>query len=143
MRITSRSIEETYTAAARTAGRVRKVPVISLNGQLGAGKTIFAKGLAMALGIKDPDVVTSPTFTLIHEYKKSGRPVLYHMDFYRLESEEQARPLGLEEYFSSGIPVVVEWGDKFSGLLPSKHIHVEITLVHETERIIDIKAPRR
>jgi len=106
----TRSEEET-----RECGRdfVRKISVPSLvlvSGELGAGKTVFVKGMALGLGIL-PDTVQSPTFSLIHEYPSS--PPLYHMDFYRLNRWEEIVDLGLEEYLEREGIVAIEWGEKF------------------------------
>jgi tRNA threonylcarbamoyladenosine biosynthesis protein TsaE len=99
--------------------------VIALIGPLGAGKTTLVKGLARACGI-DPDTVTSPTFTLAHEYR-SGTLPLYHLDWYRLGSAREAMAAGLQEYCPSTDGVtVIEWADLFPELLPSARW--EITL---------------
>jgi tRNA threonylcarbamoyladenosine biosynthesis protein TsaE len=90
--------------------------VLALCGDLGAGKTHFVKGLAIALG--SDAAVTSPTFTLIHEYL-GGRLPLYHFDFYRLEDEDEALKIGLDEYLDGDGVCVVEWADKFPDLLPA------------------------
>ncbi|OHE77089.1 MAG: tRNA (adenosine(37)-N6)-threonylcarbamoyltransferase complex ATPase subunit type 1 TsaE [Verrucomicrobia bacterium RIFCSPHIGHO2_12_FULL_41_10] len=104
--------------------------VINLEGPLGAGKTHFVKGMALALGIEQE--VTSPTFTLLHSYGKSENR-LHHFDFYRLKSEFEAIDLGLDDYFSEGISVV-EWGNKFPQLLPPATLHITITPLGEYER---------
>lgn len=90
--------------------------VWALVGDLGAGKTHFVKGLAEGLGAAA--TVTSPTFTLVHEYA-SGRLPLYHLDFYRLESADEALNLGLDEYLDGDGLTVIEWADKFPMLLPA------------------------
>ena len=89
--------------------------MLALDGDLGAGKTHFVKGIAAGLGC-DGDV-TSPTFTLVHEYT-GGRLPLFHFDFYRLESEDETLRLGLDDYLGSGGVLVIEWAGKFSALLP-------------------------
>ena len=86
-------------------------------GDLGAGKTHFVKGLAV--GLNSEAAVTSPTFTLIHEYV-GGRLPLYHFDFYRLEDEDEALKIGLDEYLQGDGVCVIEWADKFPGLLPAE-----------------------
>lgn len=91
-----------------------------LRGDLGAGKTTLVKGIAEALGAADPDEVTSPTFTLVHEYDgtREGRPVkLFHLDVYRLEGERQLETLGLEELLTPDSLVLVEWGEKFKSIM--------------------------
>jgi tRNA threonylcarbamoyladenosine biosynthesis protein TsaE len=130
----TRSADETFEVGRRLALDIRGGPVILLTGQLGAGKTVFAKGLAAGLGI-DPDEVTSPSFTLINEY--DGRQKLYHVDLYRLETS-QTEGLGLEEIMENGSAVVViEWADRLPSVPPGA-IHVEIDYVSETERRIVI-----
>ena len=99
-------------AAGLTAG-----DVVALRGQLGAGKTHFAKGIVRGLG-GDPDGVTSPTFTLVHEYSGTSTPV-FHFDFYRMESPEEVLGIGWDDYVEEGEGIVlVEWADKFPELIP-------------------------
>lgn len=109
---------ETADAGRALAGELRAGDVLALVGPLGAGKTQFVKGLAAGLGL-DPAGVTSPTFTLLHEYHAPGaRRPLFHFDFYRLETAAEAAALGLEELFEGGGITAVEWADKFPELLP-------------------------
>lgn len=89
--------------------------VLALQGDLGAGKTHFTKGLAEGLGCSSE--VTSPTFTLVHEYH-GGRLPLYHFDFYRMESEDEVLRVGWDEYLDEEGVLVIEWPDKFPGLMP-------------------------
>lgn len=103
--------------AAQWSADLRGGEILALCGSLGAGKTHFTQGLARGLGI-DPQSVTSPTFTLIHEYT-GGRLPLYHFDFYRLESEQELLGVGWEEYLDEPGVVVAEWADKFPHLLPA------------------------
>lgn len=113
--ITSRSPAETFALGQKHAGSLRNGSVLALVGDLGAGKTHFVKGLAAGLG--HAEEVTSPTFTLLHEYA-GGRLPLYHFDFYRLDSEDEALRMGLDDYLEATGVCVVEWGDKFRSLLP-------------------------
>jgi tRNA threonylcarbamoyladenosine biosynthesis protein TsaE len=113
--ITSRSPAETFALGQKHAASLRNGSVIALVGDLGAGKTHFVKGLAAGLG--HAEEVTSPTFTLLHEYA-GGRLPLYHFDFYRLDSEDEALRMGLDDYLEATGVCVVEWGDKFRSLLP-------------------------
>ena len=126
----SSSVEETYALAKKIADTLTLPAVISLNGPLGAGKTHFVKGMALALGIDQE--VTSPTFTLLHSYG-SAEKRLHHCDFYRLKNAEEASYLGLEDYFSEGI-TVIEWGNKFPNLLPPSTFHISISPLSENER---------
>jgi tRNA threonylcarbamoyladenosine biosynthesis protein TsaE len=100
---------------AETA-QLRRGDVLALCGELGAGKTHFVKGVAAGLGTEAE--ITSPTFTLIHEYT-GGRLPLYHFDFYRLEDEDEALKIGLDEYLDGDGVCIIEWADKFPGLLPA------------------------
>ncbi len=111
----SHSAEETIALGRTTAATLRRGDVLALCGDLGAGKTHFVKGLAAGFGAQTG--VTSPTFTLIHEYP-GGRLPLYHFDFYRLEDEDEALKIGLDEYLDGDGVSVIEWADKFPALLP-------------------------
>ncbi len=97
--------------------------VIALNGDLGAGKTVFAQGVARGLGIGE--TVTSPSFVLMNVYQ--GRLTLYHFDFYRLEQNSELDSLDLEEYFEDEGVVLVEWAEKFAGILPPDRLEITIT----------------
>jgi len=114
--IISRSADETASFGHAQAAALRRGDVLALCGDLGAGKTQFVKGLAAALG--SDATVTSPTFTLIHEYL-GGRLPVYHFDFYRLEDEDEALKIGLDEYLEGDGVCVIEWADKFLNLLPA------------------------
>lgn len=103
-----------------------------LHGDLGAGKTHFVKGAARFFGV-DPDTVSSPTFTLIHEYRDGSIPV-YHFDFYRLKSEEEALDIGAEEYFFDDGICFVEWPEKAAGIIPTDAIWIDIKHKSEGER---------
>ncbi len=104
----------------RTLARLLKPPqLLLLRGDLGTGKTTLVKGIALELDAADADEVTSPTFTLLHEYDgtQAGRPVkLFHLDVYRLESERQLETLGLDELLTPDALVLVEWGEKFKSI---------------------------
>jgi tRNA threonylcarbamoyladenosine biosynthesis protein TsaE len=113
--IISHSPEETIAFAQALAATLRRGDVLALSGDLGAGKTHFVKGLAAGLG--STTSVTSPTFTLIHEYS-GGRLPLFHFDFYRLDDADEALKIGLDEYLDGDGVCVIEWGEKFPGLLP-------------------------
>jgi tRNA threonylcarbamoyladenosine biosynthesis protein TsaE len=118
----SYSPEETRTLARHLARRFQPGDVVLLEGDLGAGKTTFAQGVAIGLGIEDP--VDSPTFTLIKEYH-GGRVPLYHMDVYRIQSPEEE--LGWDEYFYGEGVTLIEWASRILPWLPEKAIHVELS----------------
>lgn len=110
---------ETIEVGRKLAGLLTPPQLLLLHGDLGTGKTTLVKGIAQALDAAEPDEVTSPTFTLLHEYDGSrhGKPVkLYHLDVYRLESERQLDTLGLDELLTPDALVLVEWGDKFKSI---------------------------
>src|ERR1700736_416773 len=113
--------EETRFIGSEFVGNVTTGTVLSLIGDLGAGKTEFVKGLALGLGIDSE--VTSPTFTILHEYK-GGRLPLFHMDFYRLRTERELDEIGFDEYLKAAGLCAIEWGDRFPDRLPSDSIKV-------------------
>ncbi|MDP1809075.1 MAG: tRNA (adenosine(37)-N6)-threonylcarbamoyltransferase complex ATPase subunit type 1 TsaE [Actinomycetota bacterium] len=116
------SESETKHLAKSLAPHLQPGDIISLTGDLGAGKTRFVQGLAEGLGIKE--AVTSPTFIIIREYQ--GRLPLYHFDVYRLTSSSELAPLGHEEYFYGEGVTVIEWGDKIIEALPDDRLTIEM-----------------
>ena len=104
--------------------------LLILRGDLGTGKTTLVKGIAQALDAAEPDEVTSPTFTLLHEYDgaRDGKPVkLFHLDVYRLEGERQLETLGLDELLTPDALVLVEWGEKFKSISKKSTGEIAIT----------------
>lgn len=132
----SNSPEETESFGRQFAGAVKAGEVLALVGDLGSGKTVFVKGLGAALGCNA--AVTSPTFTLIHEYS-GGRLPIYHFDFFRVEDREVAKRLGLDDYFFGDGVSVVEWADKFPELIPEKARWISFETKSETQRSITTK----
>ncbi len=116
----SHSQEQTRKIGRFLGERILSGTVITLNGELGAGKTVLAKGVGEGLGIKK--AITSPSFVLMNIYH--GRFNFYHFDFYRLEEEEELGELGLEEYFYDEGVVLVEWADKFIDSLPATRLDI-------------------
>lgn len=102
--------------------------IICLNGELGSGKTLFTKGFAQALGIKDN--ITSPTFSIIKEYE--GELPLYHMDVYRLDGNTSG--VNVEEYFTKGGVVIIEWADTIKDILPKERLDIKIKVLDENKR---------
>jgi len=132
---TTHSPEETFALAKSIGEQLKGGEIFLLSGDLGAGKTVFAKGLAAGLEI-DPAEVTSPSFTLINEY--AGRLRLYHIDLYRLDSGA-CRELGLEEIFADEQAVtVIEWAERLTDV-PAGAIRIIIEYVSDTERRIHIE----
>ena len=114
---------ETIELGRRLAGELPPRGVVLLIGNLGAGKTTLAKGIASGLGAAEPDDVTSPTFTLIHEY---GGGRVYHVDLYRLEEEREVATLGLDEIFERDAMVLIEWGERFASLIAAARTEIRI-----------------
>jgi tRNA threonylcarbamoyladenosine biosynthesis protein TsaE len=133
---TSASPAETESAGRNFARNLPPGTVVALVGPLGAGKTQFVKGLAAEIGA--PVSVTSPTFTLIHEYT-GGRLPIYHFDFFRLEHRQAAELLGLDEYFFGDGISIVEWADKFPELIPPGARWISLEPKSENERLISIR----
>jgi len=105
--------------------------VICLDGELGSGKTVFAKGIAQALGISE--TITSPTYTIIKEYN-SGELPFYHMDVYRLDGNTDG--VGIEEYFNKGGIVVIEWADTIKDILPKERLDIKFKVLDENKRVL-------
>ena len=116
------SAEETIELGRRIAADLPRRAVVLLIGNLGAGKTTLAKGIVAGLGAGEPEDVSSPTFTLIHEYS----PRVYHIDLYRLDREEQVTTLGLDEIFDRDAVVLIEWGERFPELMPADRIEIRL-----------------
>ncbi len=129
----SSSVDETIAQGKEFAEELSAGDVVCLDGDLGAGKTHFVKGIASFFGVKE-EQVTSPTFTLINEYQ--GSIPIYHFDCYRLESEKEALEIGAEEYlFGDGISIV-EWPQKIGNLIPQEAVWITIKHCGDTEREI-------
>ena len=110
--------------------------VVLLIGNLGAGKTTLAKGIVKGLGAAEPDEVSSPTFTLIHEYGAS----VAHVDLYRLDRAEQVATIGLDELFEQRSVVLVEWGERFPELMPEERVEIRLRVIGDAEREIHVLA---
>ena len=127
---TSKSGAETIEVGRKLAQLLVPPQLLLLRGDLGTGKTTLVKGIAQALDAAEADEVTSPTFTLIHEYDgvREGRAVkLYHLDVYRLEGERQLETLGLDELLTPDALVLVEWGEKFKSIRKKSTGEIVIT----------------
>ncbi len=122
MELVAHSPEETMAIAAAVGELLRPGDLLNLIGELGAGKTLFVKGLAGALGIAE-DLVTSPTFSIVNEYEGGGG-LLYHFDFYRIEDELELENIGCQDYFYGTGISVVEWGDLFPAQLPEERLDI-------------------
>lgn len=126
---------ETVELGRRLAGELPARGVVLLIGNLGAGKTTLAKGIVAARSGAAPDEVTSPTFTLIHEY---GEGRVYHIDLYRLDEPRQVATLGLEELFDRDALVLIEWGERFPELMPVHRTEIRLRAAAGEQREIEV-----
>jgi tRNA threonylcarbamoyladenosine biosynthesis protein TsaE len=131
------SAEETIALGVQIARELPRQRVVLLTGNLGAGKTTLAKGIVSGLGAAPPEEVSSPTFTLIHEYGGQGR--VYHVDLYRLDEPREVASLGLEELFERDAVVLVEWGERFPQFLPADRAEIRIRATRDEERQIEVQ----
>jgi len=137
LKIKSRSAAQTKKIARDLGKKLEAGDVVTLQGELGAGKTTFVKGLAKALGVRSEKEVSSPTFVVIHEY--SGRLPLYHLDWYRLEYVKGADREMAEECFSGKGVTLVEWPERGKALLPRKRCEVHLRHAGASSRNIEIR----
>ena len=133
---TTSSEGETIALGVQLAHALPSRAVVLLIGNLGAGKTTLAKGIVQGLGAAAPDEVSSPTFTLIHEY---GEGRVYHIDLYRLEEPREVATLGLEELFDRDAVVLIEWGERFPQLMPDDRVEIHIRATEDDSREIEVR----
>ena len=126
---------DTISLGRRLARELPQRGVVLLIGNLGAGKTTLAKGIAAGLDAASPDEVSSPTFTLIHEY---GDGRVYHVDLYRLDTEREVSTLGLEELFDRDAMVLIEWGERFRRFMPARRTEIRIRAAADDSREFEI-----
>lgn len=134
------SAEETIAFGRSLAAELSPPLVVLLRGDLGAGKTTLVKGIAEGFEAARAEDVTSPTFTLIHEYR-GARAILYHIDLYRVDTQRELETLGLEDLFAPNCILLIEWGDKFPGLRFDQEVRLE--RVGENSRKIQRICPLR
>ncbi len=135
IQVISHSEEQTLALAKKLAALFKPGDVVVLKGELGSGKTLFVRGLAVARGI-DERFVSSPSFTFLNEYP--GSPPLYHFDLYRLRDLTELREIGWDEYLEKNGLVVIEWGERAEHYLPDRYFLVDFTILSEQEREINI-----
>ncbi len=136
--ILSASAERTRAIGAQLGTLLQAGDLVALSGDLGAGKTCCIQGIAGGLGIYDELTVTSPTYTLIHEYQ--GNVPIYHFDVYRLSNEEDLYDLGYEEYFYGDGVTLIEWADRIHSFLPDDHLALHLHLHHDGVRRLQFQA---
>jgi len=123
MKYVTGSPGETFDLGFEFGKKLKPGDVVALIGELGAGKTVFTKGIARALGVKEYEYVNSPSFVIVKEYSSRKMP-LYHFDLYRLRSSHDLETVGYEEYFYSAGVSVIEWADRAPDVLPARHVPV-------------------
>jgi tRNA threonylcarbamoyladenosine biosynthesis protein TsaE len=135
--VTTHSAEETI-AFGRTLGDLLAPPkLVLLRGDLGAGKTTIVKGIAQAFEAAREDDVTSPTFTLVHEYRGPAAS-LYHIDLYRVDTPRQLQTLGLDDLVAENSILLIEWGEKFSRFERERNVEIVLESVGESDRRIRV-----
>ena len=136
--ITTHSAEETM-AFGRTLTELLAPPkLVLLRGELGAGKTTLVKGIAAALEAAAEEDVTSPTFTLVHEYR-GPRVVVYHIDLYRVDTARELETLGLDDLRSDNSILLIEWGEKFPRFQTERDFEIGLERMNQSERRIQLK----
>jgi tRNA threonylcarbamoyladenosine biosynthesis protein TsaE len=105
-------------------------------GDMGSGKTTLIKAISRVFGVED--MVQSPTFSIVNEYRNLDDDIFYHFDFYRIKSQTEALDVGLDEYFYSGDICFVEWPQKISSLIPDQYLSIDIKIQSETSRVINL-----
>jgi tRNA threonylcarbamoyladenosine biosynthesis protein TsaE len=136
MRILIKDIKHLPAAAKRILEYTSGQKLLAFYGSMGAGKTTIIKAICRTLGAGD--IVTSPTFTMINEYKTKDDKIIYHIDFYRIKKAEEVFDFGIEEYFSSGSYCFIEWPELIGGILPAETVKIKITVGDKEQRILDI-----
>jgi tRNA threonylcarbamoyladenosine biosynthesis protein TsaE len=126
--------QETIGLGRRLGGVLSKGDVVGLAGELGSGKTWFAKGLALGLGVSSHMVITSPSFTLVNEYE--GECPFYHVDLYRLDSLPDVESIGLDEYLNDESIVAIEWADRWPKIIPEGTVIVKLAILDDHRREI-------
>ena len=131
------SLEEINKVAKKILATPSLKKVITFHAQMGAGKTTFIKELVKELGVDDNS--SSPTFSLVNEYRTRNGEVVYHFDLYRLNSEEEGYDMGLDEYFYSEEWCFIEWPEKTPNLIPIDHAHISIKVLVDGRRELVLK----
>jgi tRNA threonylcarbamoyladenosine biosynthesis protein TsaE len=138
--IVTHSAEETIEFGRHLAKHIKPPCLILLEGELGSGKTTLVKGMAAGLGVAREEEVTSPSFTLVHEYGRDRK--VYHVDLYRIEGARDFASLGLDDLFEEEATVIVEWGERISDNAPELQWRIRLEYVTSDERRITVESLR-
>ena len=128
------SLENIQTAAQKFVSCIGENKIFSFNGKMGAGKTTFIKAICEELGVTE--AVNSPTFSIINEYETSDKKAIYHFDFYRINTINEAKEIGVEDYLYSGNFCFIEWAENITSLLPDSIINIDIKETENGKRIV-------
>ena len=131
------SAEEMIAFGRKLAAELSPPLIVLLRGDLGAGKTTLVKGIAEGFGAARAEDVTSPTFTLVHEYR-GPHTTLYHIDLYRVDTQRDLETLGLDDLLAPNCILLIEWGEKFLRLQRDRNVEITLEQVGETERRIQV-----
>ena len=134
---TTHSAEETTALGRKLAARMLPPKLVLLRGDLGAGKTTLVKGIAVGFGAATEDEVTSPTFTLVHEYR-GPTATLFHIDLYRVDTQRELETLGLDDLMGENSVLLMEWGEKFARFVSERDIEIALERTSENERRIKV-----
>jgi tRNA threonylcarbamoyladenosine biosynthesis protein TsaE len=135
--ITTHSEQETIAFGRTLAELLAPPKLVLLRGDLGAGKTTLVKGIASAFGAASEEDVTSPTFTLVHEYR-GPRATLYHIDLYRVDTLRQLETLGLDDLITQNSILLIEWGEKFPRFVQERDVEIALDRINEQSRRIHV-----
>jgi len=130
------SLDDLSTIATTIISSVENKTLL-FYGQMGVGKTTLIKEICNQIGVLDP--ISSPTFSLVNEYQTSKKKKVFHFDFYRIEAEEEAFDLGIEEYFDTGDWCLIEWPENIENLLPIGAVQIHLTILEDEQRNIQLK----
>lgn len=139
MQLLIHNLSDLPVIARRLLDALKDYPVWLFYGEMGAGKTTLIKAICEELGVEDQ--ASSPTFSIVNEYATTRGPV-FHFDFYRIKSEQEAMDLGYEEYFYSGHPCFVEWPELIPSLIPDNAVKIAIRLMSNGDRELSIEVPK-
>lgn len=137
MKINIDSLDSIHAAAAEFVNHMGDNTVFAFHGDMGVGKTTFIKAICEKLGVDD--VINSPTFAIVNEYRSDSGELIYHFDFYRIKNESEAFDFGYEDYFFSGGICFIEWPEKVSSLLPNDTVEVFVKEESDGSRSVTIK----